>query len=70
MTDTESPPSELQQRFLIALNNAITRGRAPGHDTGLGPRTLAAMTLVAQDHPDATAELIADAYDTFNGEHR
>lgn len=70
MMDAESPPAELQKRFLIALNNAITRGRAPGHDTGLGPHTLAAMTLVAQDHPDATAELIADAYDTFNSEHR
>lgn len=71
MTDAASPPAELRQRFLIALNDAITRGRAPGHDVGLGhPHTLAAMTLVAQDHPDATAELIAEAYDTFNSEHR
>ncbi|MEX3646610.1 hypothetical protein [Mycolicibacterium porcinum] len=70
MTDAESPPSELQHRFLIALNDAITRGGAPGHDTGLGRQTLAAMTLVAHNHPDATAALIADAYDAFNSEHR
>lgn len=70
MTSDESQPSELQQRFQIALNNAIARGRVPAHDTGLGPHTFSAVTAVAQDHPDATAELIADAYDAFHREHR
>ena len=70
MTNAESPPAELQQRFLIAPNNALARGCTPGHETGLGPHTLAAVKLVAQDHPDATAELITDAYDTFSREHR
>ncbi|MEN3225246.1 hypothetical protein PUR22_30885 [Mycolicibacterium porcinum] len=69
-TDAASLTSELQQRFLIALNDAITRGRSPGHDIGLGLQTLAEMTLVAQSHPDATAEHLAEAYDTFNSEHR
>lgn len=69
MTSTEPQPSELQQRFQAALNHAIARGRAPAHDTGLGPRTLTAVTAVAHDHPDATADLIADAYDAFHREH-
>ncbi|WP_019969527.1 hypothetical protein [Mycobacterium sp. 141] len=70
MTSAESPPAVLRQRFHAALNDAIIRGRAPDHHIGLGPHTLAAVTLVARDHPDATAELIADASDTFDREHR
>ena len=62
---TQLPPSELRQRFQTALNNAITHGRSPIDGTGLGPLTQAAVTVVAQDHPDADADQIADAYDAF-----
>jgi hypothetical protein len=70
MTSAEPQPSELQQRFQTALNNAIARGRVPTPDTGLGPRTFTAVTAVAHDHPDATAQLIASAYDAFHHEHK
>lgn len=70
MTSAESQPSELQRRFQIALSNAIARGHVPTHDTGLGQHTLTAVTAVAQDHPDATAAPIADAYDAYDREHR
>jgi hypothetical protein len=37
--------------------------------SGLGPRTQAAVTLVAKEHPDADADQIAAAYDAFAQEH-
>lgn len=49
MTSNEPHPSELQQRFQTALNNAIARGARPRPDTGLGrPHT---VTTVAQRPP-------------------
>jgi len=47
----------------------ITGGRAPAALTRLGPRTLAAVTRVARERPEATPEHIASAYDTFQSEH-
>lgn len=60
---------QLRQRFQTALNSALTRGHSPSRFTGLGQQTLTAVTLVAAEHPDASADLIAAAYDTFLREH-
>jgi hypothetical protein len=61
--------AELRRRFQNALNCAITLGQVPTRGHGLGPHTFMAVAMVAQDHPDATPELIADAYDAFHREH-
>lgn len=63
------PPAELRRRFQQLLNVAIAEGRVPDSDAGFGPRTLAAITQVAREHPEATADQIASAYDAFRREH-
>jgi hypothetical protein len=62
-------PEELRLTFQGLLNLALTRGRLTPPCCGLGPGTLAAINVVAFEHPDAEAELIADAYDAFQREH-
>jgi len=60
----------LRETFQKLLNLALTRGlTAPSH-CGLGPHTVAAIDVVANDHPDAEADYIAAAYDAFGREHR
>lgn len=61
--------ADLRERFQNTLNNAITSGRNTVGEHLFGPRTRAAVKLVADEHPYATADLIADAYDAFNQEH-
>jgi hypothetical protein len=65
----EPLPTELRQRFQGLLNAAIAMGRAPSGESGLGPRTMAAVSVVAHEHPEATPEHIAHAYDMFLTEH-
>ena len=62
-------PDELRATFQGLLNQALTRGRAARTNCGLGPGTLAAIDVVAYDHPDAEADCIAAAYDAFYREH-
>ena len=62
-------PDELRTTFQGLLNQALTRGRATRTNCGLGPGTLAAIDMVAYDHPDAEADCIAAAYDAFYREH-
>jgi hypothetical protein len=62
-------PEGLRATFQELLNLALTRGRVASSDVGLGPTTLAAINVVAREHPDAEAELIAGAYDAFEREH-
>lgn len=62
-------PSELRTVFQELLNLAITQGRTATAGLDLGCRTTAAIDRVAHEHPDATADLIADAYDIFQLEH-
>ena len=62
-------PDELRTTFQGLLNQALTRGRATRSNCGLGPCTLAAIDVVAYDHPDAEADCIAAAYDAFHREH-
>jgi hypothetical protein len=60
---------ELRTTFQDLFNLALTRGRATPSCCGLGPATLAAIDAVAFDHPDAEADSIALAYDSFDREH-
>ena len=59
----------LRDIFEELLNLALTRGRVTPAHSGLGPSTRAAIDVVAVEHPDADADLIADAYDAFDREH-
>ena len=69
MSADPPPPDDLRATFQRLLNLALTRGRATPKCSGLGPETVAAIDGVAYDHPDAEAEGIAAAYDTFDREH-
>ena len=62
-------PDELRSTFQGLLNLALTRGRVTPSCSGLGPNTLAAIDVVAYEHPDADADCIAAAYDAFDNEH-
>ena len=63
-------PREPRNAFQELLNLALTQGRSvKSSDFGLGPATIAAIDLVALEHPDAEVTSIADAYDAFEREH-
>ena len=62
-------PEQLRATFQALLNLALTRGRVTSSSCGLGPNTLAAINVVAYEHPDAEADCIAAAYDAFDHEH-
>ncbi len=68
MSESGTTP-ELRERFRRALNEAITMGRLPDPDSGLAHYTLVALRLVAAEHPNATPDLIASAFDAFLSEH-
>jgi hypothetical protein len=59
------PPEDLRSMFEAHLHGAITRGRIPPGNTGLGPDTLSVIDMIARQHPEADVELIADAYTVF-----
>lgn len=61
--------SGLHGVFRDALNCAIAHGQYPSRWIGLGDETHAAIEAVAAEHPDASAEDIACAYDAFAREH-
>jgi hypothetical protein len=62
-------PDELRTTFQDLLNLALIRGRVTSNHSGLGPTTRAAIDVVALEHPDAEAEVIAEANDAFQREH-
>jgi hypothetical protein len=62
-------PDELRTTFQDVLNLALILGRVTSSLSGLGPTTRAAIDVVALEHPDAEAEIIAEAYDAFQREH-
>ena len=62
-------PPELRGSFQAMLNLALTRGSFTATPCGLGPATIAAIDVVALEHPDAEATSITDAYDAFQREH-
>ncbi len=59
----------LRELFQDSLNCAIAHGRPPSRWSGLGNDTRAAIDVVAKEHPEATADHIAYAYDAFAREH-
>ena len=61
--------ADLRRAFQDSLNGAILHGLSPSRWLGLGAQTYAAIDEVAQEHPDATVNHIADAYDAFAREH-
>jgi hypothetical protein len=62
-------PDAIRNRFKQLLHGAIIRGDVATGDVGLGPRTRAAIARVADEHPEAPAMLVAQAYETFRDEH-
>lgn len=61
--------AELRERFQHMLNAALTEGRFQWRGSGLGRATIAAVSAVADDHPDASVDQITAAYDAFAREH-
>ena len=59
----------MRNAFQDSLNSAIAHGLRPSRWIGLGDQTCTAIEAIAQEHPDATVDHIADAYDAFNREH-
>ncbi|MDR3661973.1 MAG: hypothetical protein P4L86_16585 [Mycobacterium sp.] len=59
-----------EQTFRDLLTAAIAWGRRPLHTSVLGPSSWVAIDVVAREHPDATPEQIAAAFDAFAIEHR
>ena len=49
-------PDELRSIFQELLNLALTSGRGTSSSYGLGPNTLAAIDVVAYEHPDVEAD--------------
>jgi len=60
---------DMRNAFQECLNRAIVQGQRPSPWIGLADETRAAIEAVADEHPDATADHIADAYDAFAREH-
>jgi hypothetical protein len=54
----------LRGEFQDLLNAALTRGEHPGK-CALGSRTIAALTVVANEHPWAGPDHVVGAYDAF-----
>ena len=55
----------LRTSFEHALLSAITEGRILPRIGELGPETRSVIHAIAQHHPEATCNLITDAYDAF-----
>jgi hypothetical protein len=53
------------QTFQHALLLALTEGRKPSRTAQFSERTWRVIDAVAHAHPDATATLISEAYDSF-----
>jgi hypothetical protein len=65
-----STHTEAREKFRLLLDAAIAEGRYPCRDDELRPRAVAAVARVARQHPDATPEDIAAAFDVFDLEQR
>ena len=57
--------ADLRDAFQESLNCAIAHGLRPSRWIGLGDKTFTAIESIAEEHPDATADHIAGAYDAF-----
>jgi hypothetical protein len=70
VSDYWAAPDGVGSVFKRYLHSAITDGVRPPRASRLGPRTSDAIERVADDHPEAAVDLIADAYDAFASEHK
>ncbi|WP_237572409.1 hypothetical protein [Mycolicibacterium lacusdiani] len=64
-----APESPVVGVFRDSLHRALAKGVRPPHAQGLGEKTYSALEAIALEHPDATADHIADAFDAFGREH-
>ena len=64
-----SGEEDLRDAFQELLNCAIAHGLRPSRWIGLGDKTFTAIDAIAHEHPEATADHIAGAYDAFAREH-
>lgn len=62
------PLSPLSTVFREALHCAITAGRLDPRAGSLGSQTHAALQAIASDHPEASTDLINDAYNAWECE--
>jgi hypothetical protein len=62
------PSDALRAAFDDALLRAVTEGRMPPRYYEFGPLTWSAIVAIASEHPEASAELIANAFDSFERE--
>lgn len=63
------PPVGRRAAFESALLSAITEGRFTSRTDDLGQDTRSVLLAIAYHHPEASPNLIADAYDAFGREH-
>jgi hypothetical protein len=60
---------DLRDAFHDSLNCAIAHGLRPQRSVGLGDETCTAIEAIAEEHPDASVDQIACAFDAFAREH-
>lgn len=59
------PQSDLRIVFNEALLCALTEGRIGSQADALGSRTRATLQAIASNHPEASTDLINDAYNAW-----
>lgn len=69
LTHDDAPTGDVRAAFEHALLRALTEGRPPGKGCSLNTNTWAAIEAIARNHPEAAAELINAAYDSFQTEY-
>jgi hypothetical protein len=63
-----SPLGIRRSVFQDALILAVTEGRSPARTCDLGSEPRSIIEAIAERHPEANPDLIADAYDAFDRE--
>jgi hypothetical protein len=63
-----SPLGIRRSVFQDALILAVTEGQTPSRTRDLGSETRSISEAIAERHPEANPDLIADAYDAFDRE--
>jgi hypothetical protein len=62
------PPGNRYEIFKDALLQAVAEGQNPSRSCDFGHETRSIIQTIAERHPEANPDLIADAYDAFNRE--
>jgi hypothetical protein len=64
-----TPQSRIRREvFQDALICAVTDGQFPSRTCDLGPTVRKVIETIAWQHPEANPELVADAFDAFDGD--